>query len=637
LVPDQVATKVPDSSLLTFGEKWFQNAHFLICIFFIRIRPPIMYLINCDGSYRLEFHHSSAGVSYLILSHTWGNDRDEVSYKDMGDLTMAKKKKGFRKIEQICAGARHHGIPYAWVDTCCIDKSSSAELSESINSMYHWYRSAVVCVAYLEDLKAGHGDAPEDQLRLCRWFTRGWTLQELIAPKLVLFVDETWKERGTKHSLGPVLSRITGISAAVLDGTRGLHQIAVAQRMSWAARRQTTRAEDIAYCLLGIFDINMPLLYGEGEKAFVRLQQAVLQQTGDLSAFAWSHGPTDRDILLGVQHSGLDPLGAIPFAVHPACFWNCEMVERFADNVLPSPSITITSAGVRLFGCIITTGSEGDGGYDRQLLHLQCKIVLDPAKQHACETLAMPLWHLPDGYARRTESLHSVSPSLLLGLGGSEYRHVLTEICLISGMHMRSFVLGGQEGKPGICAVRWDLDWHFPDVTTSYYPQHLWEPASRSFHVGGSNVFLGAVEVEVAGNDPSRNIAEGSARGPKLWVLCGTARTAAAGTSNDHRDGHGRRVNSDDRTGWEPWAAILKERLDGTLPDLVPGFQAARLRNPYTLADVSLALRTELRGAYTRLSPTCTVPYGAGVSITFRAKATVDNDGRKEVLISATL
>ncbi|KAL8294856.1 hypothetical protein RB597_008296 [Gaeumannomyces tritici] len=606
-----------------------------------------MYLINCDGSYRLESHYSPTGVRYLILSHTWGDDGDEVSYQDMGNPKMARRKKGFGKIKEICARARRNGIPYAWVDTCCIDKSSSTELSESINSMYDWYQRAVCCVAYLEDLRAGSDEAPENQLRLCRWFTRGWTLQELIAPGSVLFVDERWNERGTRRSLSPVLSRITGISTAVLDGTRPLHNVAVAQRMSWAARRLTTRVEDIAYCLLGIFDINMPLLYGEGQKAFVRLQQAVLQQTGDLSVFAWDVSrPDDRGLDTAASHeSRIAYIEAAPFALHPACFRSCEMVERFTGNVLPSPAITITSAGVRFFACI-TTAADGEGsggGNGLQLLHLQCKVAPDPAKQDAYVTLAIPLGQVPDGYMRWADAFCPVSPSHSLGLGGSGSRQVLTEICLVSGAHLRSILSASRGGRPATCVVKWDPD--VPDVASSYYPQHLWDPGSCSFYAEWSDVFLGAIEVRVASNDASRNAAEGSAGGSKFWVLCGMARTAAVAAAeprNDHR--HGKRkagdrgvVSSDDGTGWEFWAAILQELQDGTLPSLAQGFQATRLRNPYTLADVSLALRTELRGVHATFPRTCTVPYGAGASIAFTVSATTDTDSSREVRISATL
>ncbi|KAE9371714.1 HET-domain-containing protein, partial [Stipitochalara longipes BDJ] len=210
---------------------------------------------------------------YAILSHTWSDD--EVTFQEMSSPTRSSKK-GFDKIAKTCRLARWDGVDFAWVDTCCIDKSSSAELSEAINSMYQWYLNADYCYIYLEDLDPNlpTNARPEEWLPHCRWLTRGWTLQELLAPKIaknVKFFDMDWRYRGTKLNLGDALSEYTGIPLSVLTGGIAPSRYSVASRMSWAARRRTTRLEDTAYCLLGLFDVNMPLLYGEGTKAFRRL------------------------------------------------------------------------------------------------------------------------------------------------------------------------------------------------------------------------------------------------------------------------------------------------------------------------------------------------------------------------------
>ena len=159
-------------------------------------------------------------------------------------------------------------MKYAWVDTCCIDKSSSAELSESINSMFKWYRQATTCYAYLEDVDT-HDPAdfksPDSSLSKSRWFRRGWTLQELVAPRNVTFYNAKWEKIGDKKDHVLELEAITGIDPDVLGG-KAPQAVPIAWRMSWAADRETTRIEDVAYSLLGIFDINMPLLYGEGPK-----------------------------------------------------------------------------------------------------------------------------------------------------------------------------------------------------------------------------------------------------------------------------------------------------------------------------------------------------------------------------------
>ncbi|KAL7754925.1 hypothetical protein ACKLNR_015265 [Fusarium oxysporum f. sp. zingiberi] len=271
-----------------------------------------MWLIN-TGIFKLE-EFVNPPSTYAILSHTW--EGEEVLFQDMENLKRAKGKAGWNKIQMTCDEARKAGIHYAWVDTCCIDKRSSAELSEAINSMFAWYQQASVCYVYFSDLvipwtSADYAmpDTPEGrvwtdaalvslerQLRLCRWFTRGWTLQEFIAPNGVVFFDQTWncigsRAPGSDLRFLDILARLTGIPRSVLEYKRNINTIPVAQRMSWAANRETTRVEDAAYCLLGIFNVNMPLLYGEGSKAFLRLQEEIVQDYDDLSVFAWKQDP----------------------------------------------------------------------------------------------------------------------------------------------------------------------------------------------------------------------------------------------------------------------------------------------------------------------------------------------------------
>lgn len=238
---------------------------------------------------------------YAILSHTWGPE--EVTFKDHVEKGRENiEKKGYDKIRGCCRLAESEGFQYAWIDTCCIDKSSSAELSEAINSMFQWYRDAAICYAYLSDVDGSEDPAESadgddesqgsSSFARSRWFTRGWTLQELLAPSEVIFLAMDWSEIGTKKSLRSAVSRVTGINEKVLQECRW-DEYSVAQKMSWAASRQTTRLEDAAYCLMGLFDVNMPLLYGEGSKAFSRLQQAIMQRTEDQSIFAWSY-PDDE-------------------------------------------------------------------------------------------------------------------------------------------------------------------------------------------------------------------------------------------------------------------------------------------------------------------------------------------------------
>lgn len=245
-----------------------------------------MRLINVD-TFELEEFVDHRSTRYAILSHTW--DKKEVTFADMQrGLPHAEALPCFEKIRGACRQAAIDGFKFVWVDTCCIDKSSSAELSEAINSMFRWYSDAGICYGYLSDVTGWGGD-PEaaSQFRNSRWFTRGWTLQELLAPKRLVFYSRDWLEMGSKARYAMPISKITGIDSeavAAFDMT----EHSVAERMSWASGRATTRQEDIAYCLLGLFGVNMPLLYGEGERAFIRLEEEIIKSSDDHSIFAWT-------------------------------------------------------------------------------------------------------------------------------------------------------------------------------------------------------------------------------------------------------------------------------------------------------------------------------------------------------------
>jgi hypothetical protein len=245
--------------------------------------------IEASGDLGLDELDSNKTQPYAILSHVWGGKDQEVTFTDLVDKT-GKGKVGYEKIEFCAQQARKDGIEYLWVDTCCIDKSSSAELSEAINSMYRWYEDAATCYAYLSDVSHPEENLTYDPETVpfseSRWFKRGWTLQELIAPSRVVFYLKGWKRFGTRSELAIDLTEITGIDERVLEGDHP-SVCSIADRMSWASNRETTRDEDIAYSLLGIFDINMPLLYGEKGKAFIRLQEEIMKASDDQSIFAW--------------------------------------------------------------------------------------------------------------------------------------------------------------------------------------------------------------------------------------------------------------------------------------------------------------------------------------------------------------
>lgn len=220
-------------------------------------------------------------------------------------------KEAYLKIRFLCNQAIEDALDWAWLDTCCINKDSSAELSEAINSMFRWYHRAKCCYAYLVDIGPDilwlNDQAPAllqsqwiSQIAKSKWFTRGWTLQELLAPQGVKFYGRKWNFVGDRDSLARILAHITGIRESVLKmPAKHISQCSVAEKMSWAASRETSRVEDTAYCLLGLFEVNMPMLYGEGERAFLRLQEEIIRSTVDHSIFVWQpRQPEERHLLL---------------------------------------------------------------------------------------------------------------------------------------------------------------------------------------------------------------------------------------------------------------------------------------------------------------------------------------------------
>jgi hypothetical protein len=275
----------------------------------------MMRLIDVETLELRQFQHRDI-PPYAILSHTWG--KEEVSFADFTSSTSDKGRhhEGYNKIAGCCRKAKSEGYSWVWMDTCCIDKSSSAELSEAINSMFKWYEAADVCYAWLSDVESSEDPRHiSSGFRRSKWWTRGWTLQELLAPAEVVFLARDWIEIGTKEVLQDIVSEMSGISEFHLadDEQDGWRRASVAQKLSWAARRFTTRPEDESYCLMGLFDINMPLLYGEGSTAaFRRLQHHILQSTDDQSILAWR--PSARDSVTDFALMGLLALSPRNFA-----------------------------------------------------------------------------------------------------------------------------------------------------------------------------------------------------------------------------------------------------------------------------------------------------------------------------------
>ncbi|KAI0759956.1 heterokaryon incompatibility protein-domain-containing protein [Trametes elegans] len=268
-----------------------------------------MWLIN-TSTYQLRYASNSDNTPiYAILSHCWSDDPgEEVTFADMKRLVRARRKRCWKKLEEACRTAREAYLRWLWDDTCCINKDSSAELSEAINFMFAWYRSSLLYLVYIADVPDNEDPSAEDSsFRRSRWFTRGWTLQELVATAMgysAVFYSRSWIKIDTRRILAHTIAAITGVDSDLLESrSAGLEGFTIAQRMSWAAMRETTRPEDRAYSLMGLFDVHMPVIYGEGaKKAFRRLQLEIIRQSNDQTIFAWG------ELLVAAQ-------GDIPLAV----------------------------------------------------------------------------------------------------------------------------------------------------------------------------------------------------------------------------------------------------------------------------------------------------------------------------------
>ncbi|KAI0160342.1 hypothetical protein GGR57DRAFT_520521 [Xylariaceae sp. FL1272] len=233
-----------------------------------------MRLLKIDSSGQLSFTKDLVADQippYAILSHTWGADEDEVTFQDFNSLSRRKVrlKLGYRKLCFCRDMARKAGL-----------QADHSELSDAIVSMFQWYANSERCFVYLPDVSAPrHMQSQaisvwESSFCKSRWFTRGWTLQELLAPASVNFYSREDEVLGDKNTLAECIHCATGISLAALRGAH-LSSFSVKERLKWAERRKTKKIEDRAYCLLGIFGVYMLLCYGEGENGWKRLQAAI--------------------------------------------------------------------------------------------------------------------------------------------------------------------------------------------------------------------------------------------------------------------------------------------------------------------------------------------------------------------------
>ncbi|TRX90612.1 hypothetical protein FHL15_008585 [Xylaria flabelliformis] len=354
-----------------------------------------MHLLNVTTLKLETFLDENERPPYAILSHTWLANHEEVSYQDLeayheaveheqtAQADSISSRKGFKKIQGCCNIADQcYNLKWAWVDTCCINKESSSELSEAINSMFNWYKMAAICIVFLQDVQQDV-QSPNDledpdnnrgHFRKSKWFTRGWALQELLAPQQhLLFYDSQWQLIGDMKEdaqLCDIISEITSIPVAFLTGAP-LSEACVAKKMSWASKRKTTRVEDIAYSLLGIFGVNMALLYGEGSRAFVRLQEEIINQTHDHSILAWGELLSEHEDPFDERGNSerWKDVGAL--AVSPIDFKDCWDFDRASEFLRYNDNLDfqITTAGIQLGANVSTRIYES---YEIYLCQLSC-------------------------------------------------------------------------------------------------------------------------------------------------------------------------------------------------------------------------------------------------------------------------
>ncbi|OAG19925.1 hypothetical protein CC77DRAFT_1009615 [Alternaria alternata] len=306
--------------------------------------------IQANGSFSLVNYDSTSIPPYAILSHTWSeNNEDEVSFSDMRNET-GKDKRGYAKLKFCAEQATKDGLEHFWVDTCCIDKSSSAELSEAITSMFRWYKNSAQCYVYLADVttreeKVDHEtldhEAPDvtwvSDFQTSRWFTRGWTLQELLAPRVVLFFSRDGRLLGDKSSLEQHIHDVTSISISALRGA-SLDSFSVEERMSWARSRITKREEDSAYSMLGIFGVSMVPIYGEEKAAALRrlrreIKEAAQDEYGFLDNVERSAAVQSyqrQDLMKSLQ---FDQIGARDATIKNAHAKTCKWLLQKSEHI----------------------------------------------------------------------------------------------------------------------------------------------------------------------------------------------------------------------------------------------------------------------------------------------------------------
>jgi hypothetical protein len=325
----------------------------------------------------------------LDLAERWGDSQGECTYATAFAVTkrlcetMSEEERrrcgGFVKLVEFCNVAMQFHCKYVWLDTGCINHSSSAELEESIRSMFNWYRNSEICVVHLNETSNALS------LRRDAWFTRGWTLQELLAPKKIKFFDQSWRpltpecynDKVPDTELGVPLWRticeITEIPISqLLSFEPGMQNIR--ERMVWASARKTTRIEDKAYCLIGIFDVSLSIAYGEGTMAFHRLQLEIMQRSDDKGLFAWRGQPSAYNSMLAAgPECFVSPMWSLLPGVEgepdlDATYALTNRGLRISVSVYDVESMRRMGACLSDGGDMVGRDSDGNGGVQYELM-----------------------------------------------------------------------------------------------------------------------------------------------------------------------------------------------------------------------------------------------------------------------------
>lgn len=475
----------------------------------------MMRLLTHDDDGKLVLHDFDDDhlPPYAILSHTWDQDNSkEVTFQDLTG-GIAECKAGYVKLRFCERQARADGLQYFWIDTCCINKYSDPELSEAINSMFRWYQMSDKCYVYLTDVpsskhnESGCGSLDwGDTIWNSRWFKRGWTLQELIAPSVVEFYSADGSLLGDKSSLGATLHEITGISTKALRGCP-LFNFSTDERFSWATGRQTKRPEDRAYSLLGIFDVSMPLIYGEGEaKASRRLRKLVDKpRTLVLSALPQArgaafdshadeneprcHSDTRTDILQDIAQWAEAPDGKCIYWLYGAAGTGKSTVSRTVahnfetqgrlsasfffkrgegdrSNASMFFSTIAAQLAIKLPGMVspIASALEAEPGITEKAMETQCdKLILQPLSL---------LWL--SSPAERYQAI-IVIDALDECKGDTHVQTILgllSRLRAVKGIDMRIFVTSRPELPIRLGFGRIDIDVH-KDVALHEVPEHI--------------------------------------------------------------------------------------------------------------------------------------------------------------------